>query len=197
MRPLVMDWRDNQTVTDIGDEYMFGPAILVSPVTEQGATSREIYLPPAPAWYDFWTGTQVKGDRHVQAEAPLDRIPLYVKAGSIVPLGPEVEYAEQSPDAPIELRIYRGADGTFDLYNDEGDSYNYEKGAHAVIPIRWDDASATLTLGARTGSYPGMPQRRVFRVVLVGPGHGTGPLVSSIADKEIGYDGTSVSVVMK
>jgi alpha-D-xyloside xylohydrolase len=197
MRPLVMDWRDNQTVTDIGDEYMFGPAILVSPVTEQGATSREIYLPPAPAWYDFWTGTQVKGDRHVQAEAPLDRIPLYVKAGSIVPLGPEVEYAEQSPDAPIELRIYRGADGSFDLYNDEGDSYNYEKGAHAVIPIRWDDASATLTLGARTGSYPGMPQRRAFRVVLVGPGHGTGPLVSSIVDKEIGYDGTSVSVVMK
>jgi len=190
----VMDWRDNQTVRDIGDEYMFGPALLVNPVTEQGATSREVYLPPAPGWYDFWTGAQIKGDQHIEAQAPLDRIPVYVKAGSIVPLGPEIEYAEQSPDAPIELRIYRGGDGAFNLYNDEGDTYDYEKGAYAVIPIAWDDAKSTLTLGARTGSYPGMPAKRTFRVILVGPGHGAGAGVAATVDKEIVYDGKSVSV---
>ena len=128
MRPLVMDWRENQQVRDIGDEYTFGSALLVSPVSQKGATSRPVYLPPAAGWYDFWTGAQLKGDQHVEAQAPLDRIPLYVRAGSILPLGPEVEYAEQSPDAPLELRIYRGADGSFTLYNDQGDTYAYEKG---------------------------------------------------------------------
>jgi alpha-D-xyloside xylohydrolase len=197
MRPLPIDWRENQTVRDIGDEYMFGPAILVNPVTEQGATSREVYLPPAAAWYDFWTGARLTGDQHVQAQAPLDRMPLYVKAGSIVPLGPEVEYAEQSPDGPMELRIYRGADGSFSLYNDAGDTYAYEKGEHAVIPLHWDDGASTLTLGARVGSYPGMPQHRTFRVVLVGEGRGAGPQIAATADREINYDGQSVSVVVK
>ncbi len=197
MRPLVMDWRENQEVRDIGDEYMFGPAFLVSPVTEQGATSRPVYLPPAAAWYDFWTGARLTGDQHIAAPAPLDRIPLYVKAGSILPLGPEVEYAAQSPDAPIELRIYRGADGSFNLYNDEGDTYDYEKGERAVIPMHWDDASSTLTLGAREGSYPGMPQQRTFRVILVAPDHGVGPQVTATADREIAYDGRSVSVTLK
>ena len=194
MRPLVMDWRDNQTVRDIGDEYMFGPAFLVNPVTEQGATSREVYLPPAAGWYDFWTGAKVSGDEHLQAAAPLDRMPLYVRAGSIVPLGPEVEYAEQAPDAAVELRVYRGADGSFDFYNDSGDGYDYEKGARAVIPMRWDDASGTLTLGARAGSYPGMPQQRTFRVVLVGPDHGVGAQVAASADREIEYQGQAISV---
>lgn len=197
MRPLVMDWRDNQEVRDIGDEYLFGPDLLVSPVTQQGATSRSLYLPPAPAWVDFWTGDQLKGDEHIEAQAPLDRIPLYVKAGSILPMGPPEEYAGQSPDAPIELRIYRGADGSFSLYNDEGDTYDYEKGAYAIIPIRWEDASSTLTLGARTGSYPGMPQQRTFRIILVGPGHGTGSQIAATVDREIHYTGQSVSVVLK
>ena len=197
MRPLPMDWRENQTVRDIGDEYMFGPAFLANPVTEQGATSREVYLPPAAFWYDFWTGARVQGDQHVQAAAPLDRMPLYVKAGSIVPLGPEVEYAEQSPDAPIELRIYCGADGNFNLYNDAGDTYAYEKGERAVIPMHWDDGASTLTLGAREGSYPRMAQKRTFRVVLVSEGHGAGAQVAATADREIVYDGKSVSVVLK
>jgi alpha-D-xyloside xylohydrolase len=197
MRPLVMDWRDNQTVRDIGDEFLFGPAILVNPVTEQGATSREVYLPPAAAWYDFWTGAQLRGDQHVQAAAPLERIPLYVKAGSILPLGPEEEYASQSPDGPVELRIYRGADGDFTLYNDAGDSYDYEKGAHAVMPMHWDDAGSTLTLGARVGGYPGMAAKRKFRVVLVGSDHGVGLAVAPTADREIEYDGQRMSVVLR
>ncbi|MGB9147004.1 MAG: TIM-barrel domain-containing protein [Acidobacteriaceae bacterium] len=197
MRPLVMDWRTDQTVWDIGDEYMFGPDLLVNPVTQQGARSRQVYLPPAAAWYDFWTGRRQTGGQRIEAPAPLDRIPLYVKAGSILPLGPVVEYAAQSPDAPIDLRIYRGADGDFNLYNDEGDTYDYEKGEHAIIPIHWDDATATLTLGARMGSYPGMPQRRTFRVILVGQDHGAGAEVSAAADREVKYDGQSVSVVVK
>jgi len=175
---------------------MFGPAFLVSPVTQQGATSRQIYLPQA-MWYDFWTGAQVHGGQRIQADAPLDRMPLYVRAGSILPLGPEVEYAMQSPDAPIELRIYRGADGSFSLYNDEGDNEDYEKGAYSITPLHWDDASSTLTIGARTGSYPGMTPQRTFRVVVVGANHGVGSQVTATADREIQYSGQSVSVVLK
>jgi alpha-D-xyloside xylohydrolase len=197
MRPLVMDWRENQTVRDIGDEFLFGPAILVNPVTEQGATSREVYLPPAAAWYDFWTGAPMRGDQHLQTAAPLERIPLYVRAGSILPLGPDEEYAAQSPDGPIELRIYRGADGDFNLYNDAGDTYDYEQGAHAVIPMHWDDASSTLTLGARSGSYPGMAAKRRFRVVLVGLGHDAGAQAAASGDREIEYDGQTVSVELQ
>jgi alpha-D-xyloside xylohydrolase len=166
-RPLVMDWRDDPKVASIGDQFMFGPAILVNPVAEEGATSRWLYLPPAAAWYDFWSGEKLEGARRIEVQAPLDRIPLYVRAGSILPLGPEVEYAEQRTEDPVELRVYRGGDGSFALYDDQGDTYAYEKGAHAVIPLRWDDKSATLTIGARQGEYPGMRREQAFRVVVV------------------------------
>jgi len=162
-----MDWRNDPKVAGIGDQFMFGPAILVNPVTEEGATSRSLYLPAANAWYDFWSGEKLEGARRIMAEAPLDRIPLYVRAGSILPLGPEVEYAEQRTGEPIELRVYRGSDGTFTLYNDQGDTYAYEKGEHAIIPLRWDDKSATMTIGARQGEYSGMSPEQQFRIVLV------------------------------
>lgn len=197
MRPLVMDWRDDPRVREIGDEFLFGPAILVNPVTEAGATSRSIYLPKAEGWYDFWTGQRMSGGQRIVAQAPLDRIPLYIKAGSILPLGPEVQYAQQSTDEPVELRIYPGADADFNLYEDEGDTYDYEKGQYAIIPLHWDDASATLTIGRRQGKYPSMPQSRKFIVVLVRPGHGAGPQVTAEVDKSIRYDGSSVSCVLK
>jgi alpha-D-xyloside xylohydrolase len=193
MRPLIMDWRTDEKVRDTGDEYMFGPAILVNPVTEEGATTRQVYLPPATGWYDFWTGKKVEGGKMITADAPLDRIPLFVKAGSILPLGSEVEYATQSPDAPITLRVYRGADADFTLYEDEGDSYDYEKGAHATIALHWDEASSSLRLGAREGSYPGMPKTRTFRVIIVGEGKGVGPAVEANVDKEIQYQGDSLT----
>jgi len=166
-RPLIMDWRNDTKVAAIADQFMFGPAILVNPVTEEGATSRSVYLPAASAWYDFWSGDKLAGERRIVAEAPLDRIPLYVRAGAILPLGPEVEYAEQPTDAPMELRVYRGSDGAFSLYDDQGDTYAYEKGAHTVIPLHWDDKSAAMTIGARQGEYPGMQRERTFRVVVV------------------------------
>ncbi len=166
-RPLIMDWRNDPRVVSIGDQFMFGPAILVNPVTEEGATNRSLYLPAASAWYDFWSGEKLSGGRRITAEAPLDRIPLYVRAGSILPLGPDVEYAEQRTDEPIELRVYRGSDGAFTLYDDQGDTYGYEKGERAIILLHWNDKSATMTIGVRQGEYPGMPREQQFRIVLV------------------------------
>jgi alpha-D-xyloside xylohydrolase len=193
-RPLVMDWRTDPKTWNIGDQFMFGPAVLVSPVLKQDATHRTVYLPESPLWYDFWTGASTKGGREVEAEASLDRIPLFVRAGSIVPLGPEIEYADQKPAGPIELRIFRGANGKFDLYEDEGDTYNYEKGAHALIPLRWSETDKTLTIGDRDGRYPGMPKELAFNIVWVSPGHGVGETVVDRPDRVIHYQGEAISV---
>jgi alpha-D-xyloside xylohydrolase len=193
-RPLVMDWRTDPKTWNIGDQFMFGPAILVNPVLKQDATRRTVYLPDSPLWYDFWSGASVKGSREVEAEAPVDRIPLFVRAGAIIPFGPEIEYADQKPAGPLELRIFRGADGQFDLYQDEGDTYNYEKGAHAIIPLRWSETSKTLTIGDRTGEYPGMPKELELHVVWVSPGHGVGGRVESKADKIVSYYGKTISI---
>jgi alpha-D-xyloside xylohydrolase len=135
----------------------------------------------------------MKGSRDVEAEAPLDRIPLFVRAGSIVPLGPEIEYADEKPAGPIELRIFRGADGSFDLYEDEGDNYNYEKGAHALIPVRWSETDKKLTIGDREGQYPGMPKELQFNIVWVSPGHGTGETVEGKPDSVLHYQGKAIS----
>jgi len=193
-RPLVMDWRTDHKVWNIGDEYMFGPAFLVSPVWKEGARKRDVYLPAAAAWYDFWTGEKVPGGQDLEVEVPLEKLPLFVRAGSIVPLGPEIEYAGQEPGGPIEVRIYRGADGAFDLYEDEGDSYRYEQGAYAVVPIRWNEATETVTFGDRVGRFPGMVANRTFRIVLVDAGHGVGEAVSrdEQTDAVVEYSGKSV-----
>lgn len=194
MRPLVMDWRTDPNVWNIGDQFMFGPELMVSPVTRKGATSRSVYLPASPAWYDFWTGMKITGQHRVEASAPIDRIPLYVRAGSILPLGPQVEWAGQKPSDPIELRVYSGADGNFQLYEDAGDTYDYEKGAHSVIPMHWNEALKTLTIGAREGSFPGMVSQRTFRVVFVRPNQGAGDGPTSHPNAEITYAGTTVTV---
>jgi alpha-D-xyloside xylohydrolase len=193
-RPLVMDWRKDQKTWDIGDEFMFGPSILVNPVMKQDATHRPVYLPASPAWYDFWSGARTEGKRDIDADAPLDRIPLYVRAGSILPLGPEIEYADQKPADPIELRIYRGANGAFDLYEDEGDSYNYENGAYTIIPIQWDEAARTLVIEDRKGAFPDMPQTHTFNVVWVSQNHGTGETIETRIDKVIHYNGKRISI---
>jgi alpha-D-xyloside xylohydrolase len=193
MRPLIMDWRTNEKVREIGDQYMFGPAFLVSPITEEGITSRFVCLPPAKGWYDFWTGSKLAGDQRILAPAPLNRIPLYVKAGTILPLGPDLEYATMKSEAPLEIRIYRGGDASFQLYEDEGDNYDYEKGAHSMVPLDWDDSSLTLTIGAREGHYPGMPQTQKFHVVLVKGSLGAAGHADSTG-KDITYNGTATTV---
>jgi len=194
MRPLVMDFLADKRVHNIGDQFMFGPEILVNPVTEPGAVTRHLYLPGAK-WYDFWTGRVLAGGRAVDAPAPLERMPLYVRAGAILPMGPDVQYAAEKPAEPIELRIYRGADGSFTLYEDENDNYNYEKGAYAIIPMSWDDARQTLTIGDRKGNFPGMLATRTFRVVFAGEGRGTGVEPAAKADKTVEYSGRSITVV--
>ena len=193
MRPLVMDWRTDVRAQNTGDEYMFGPSILVNPVYIQGAASRSVYLPKA-TWYDFWTGEKLAGEHTIQAAAPLEKLPLYVRAGSILPLGPTMEWATEKPEDPIEVRIYPGADGDFTLYEDENDNYNYEKGAHSTIAMHWDDAAHMLTIGAREGSFPGMLAQRTFRVVLVAPNHGTGIATSATEEKVVHYTGEKISV---
>ena len=135
------------------------------------------------------------GAFEIDADAPLDRIPLYVRAGSIIPLGPDIEYASEKPAGPIELRIYKGADATFDLYQDAGDSYDYEKGAHAVIPLRWSESTKTLTIGDRKGEYAGMPASIPIRIVWVSAGHGASAALVVNPDKIVEYTGKAISVV--
>jgi alpha-D-xyloside xylohydrolase len=192
-RPLVMDWRLDPKVREIGDQFMFGPAILVNPVMKEKVVQRSLYL-PAATWYDFWTGESIKGGKDIQAAAPLDRMPLYIRAGSILPMGPEIEYADEKPAGPIELRVYTGDDGKFELYSDEGDNYGYEKGAYSVIPITWSDSGKTLTLGNRTGSYPKMPAQVEFKIVWVGPNHGAGETVVNKPDAAVTYVGSTIAV---
>lgn len=193
MRPLAMDFRTDQRALNIGDQFMYGPAILVSPVTEPAATERRMYLPKA-RWYDFWTGASQEGGVAINAAAPLDRIPLYVRAGAIVPVGPEIEWAAEKPADPIELRVFRGANGAFTLYEDENDTYDYEKGVYATIPIEWNEAKQTLTIGERKGSFPGMLAKRTFQIVFVKEGHGVGGASTQQADKTVSYTGALVTV---
>jgi alpha-D-xyloside xylohydrolase len=190
-----MDFRSDVRAQNTWDQFMYGPAFLVNPVTEPAATSRQVYLPNADAkWYDFWSGASAQGAREISTEAPLDRLPLYVRAGSIVPLGPDVEWSTEKPADPIELRVYRGADGEFTLYEDENDNYNYEKGVHATIPFRWDDAKQMLTIGDRQGQFPGMLASRTVRVVFVGENHGVGIAPSDTPDKVVRYFGKQITV---
>ena len=196
-RPLVMDWRTDPRTWNLGDQFMFGPALLVNPVLKAGAEKRSVYLPAAAAWYDFWTGKSLSGSQDIDAEAPLDRMPLFVRAGSILPMGPEIEYAAQDPAGPVEIRVYRGADGKFDLYEDAGDGYDYQKGQHSIIPIRWDDRNAVLTIGAREGTFPGVVEHRAFHVVLVTTGHGVGEAVTSAANAELAYNGKEIRATIR
>jgi alpha-D-xyloside xylohydrolase len=193
MRPLIMDFRTDARAIDIGDQFMYGPAFLVNPITQPAAASRRLYLPEAK-WYDFWSGEVLTGPKTIDAAAPIDRIPLYVRAGSIVPMGPEMEWSTQKPEDPIELRIYRGADGQFTLYEDENDNYNYEKGTYATIPLSWNDATQTLTIGERKGQFPGMLQERTFHIVFAGEHHGAGISAEENADKLVHYTGQQVTV---
>jgi alpha-D-xyloside xylohydrolase len=195
MRHLVFDYQNDSKVFNIKDQFMYGPALMINPVTSAGATSRSVYL-PAGTWYDFWTGSTTAGGTTANASAPLSHIPIFVKAGSIVPMGPSIQYATESID-PLEIRIYKGQNGSFVLYEDEGDTYNYESGKYSQIPFTWDDGAKTLTIGTRAGSYTGMPEKRTFNVVFVGESHGAGVEVTATADQSVPYDGAQVVVNAK
>lgn len=197
MRPLVMDFASDPGVLNIGNQYMFGPAIMANPVTTPGATSRSVYLPAGNDWYDFWTGNKKSGGQRIDAAAPIAILPLFVRGGSILPMGPLIQYTGEKPADPLELRVYRGADANFTLYEDEGDGYQYEKGVHAEVPFAWNEAADTLTMGKRVGGFPGMLDHRTFRVVFVGEGHGAGTEETENADQTVQYSGTAVVVKPK
>jgi alpha-D-xyloside xylohydrolase len=198
MRPLVMDFRADPKAQMVSDEFMYGPAFLVAPVTVPGRTSptRPVYLPAGTDWINFWTGEKFTGGQTVEAPAPLDQIPLYVRAGSIIPFGPEVQYADEKPADPIELRIYPGADGQFTLYEDEDDNYDYEKGVYATLPFTWSDHNQTLLVAARHGRFPGMLDKRTFQAVRVSTGHGTGMGPTDHPDVNVSYSGQPATALL-
>lgn len=154
----------------------------------------EVYLPGGPIWYDFWTGERTAGGVTVHTPAPIDIMPLFVKGGSIVPLGPVMQYAAERPPDTVELRVYRGKNGEFTLYEDENEGYGYERGVHATIPMRWDEQTQTLTLGSRHGSFPGMLKARNFEIVFVEKGHGTGVDPTPAPDRVVRYTGEELRV---
>jgi len=194
MRGLSMDFLQDPAARDVRDEYLFGKAFLVAPVYQFKARSRPVYLPAGADWYDFHTGERQAGGQKVDAAAPLERMPLYVRAGSIVPVGPEIQYTGEKPGADITLLVFTGADGSFDLYEDDGVSYGYEKGEFARIPMRFDSASGKLTIGARTGSFPGMTEERTFKVRWIKPGAKAPSDLDAAVDATVSYKGAELTV---
>ena len=194
MRPLVMDFREDTEALAIGDQFLFGPSLLVNPVTAPGVTSRSVYLPRGADWYDFWTGALHMGGRRIDAPAPYESLPLYVRAGSILPMGPELQYTVEKPADPMTLWVYTGTDAAFELYEDDGVSYGYEKGAFATIPFRWDQASGTLSIGERAGSFPGMLAAREIKVVFVSKAAPVGHSAAPTSVRSVRYEGQPVVV---
>ncbi len=216
MRALVMDFAPDKQALDINDEFMFGSSLLVNPVTQpmysktevkagdsvkvedfSTVKSKAVYLPKGNDWYDFWTGEKFNGGQTLKKEVPIDIIPLYVKAGTILPVGPKVQYATEKKWDNLEIRIYEGANGEFTLYEDENDNYNYEKGAYSTIQFSWNDKKKTLTIADRKGSFPGMINDRRFNIVFVGKNKGTGNEAIEKFDKMVNYSGKNMVIGKK
>ena len=205
MRPLVMDFANDVKARRLNDEYMFGHALLVKPITDPMYTWKDdqkrgheiypdirqakapvsVYLPTS-IWYDFFTGERYEGGRTILRPTPITDMPVYVRAGSIIPFGPDVQYSDEKNWQELEIRVYPGADDTFTLYEDEGDGYNYERGAFTEIPFTWDDSTRTLTIGPRKGSYKGMLRERRFTIIVAGH--------TSSQPQTVSYSGEAISI---
>ena len=196
MRPLVMDFKDDNTAINQAYEYMFGQSFLVAPITEAGVKEWPVYLPKTATWYDFWTGKKHNGGQTVLTAAPLEQIPMYVRQGSILPMGKFMQYTSQKSADTLEVRIYTGANGTFDLYEDEGDNYSYEKGNHSVISFSWDEKKNVLTIGSQKGSFSGSLKKRVFNVLVVSESNGAG-IAGAKNTKSVIYKGKAIKVKLK
>ena len=198
MRALVMDFNGDDNVLDIKDQWMFGPALMACPVGKYEQYSRNVYLPKQKGWYDFYTGKYYAGGQTIVADAPFEKIPVFVPEGAILPVGPEMEWSDQKKPELIDLYVYAGKDGSYTLYEDEGTNYNYEKGKYATIDIKYNDAQKTVTIGARKGSFDGMLQKRRFNVVLVNPTNNQGvSLDKAPKGKKVSYAGKQVVVKLK
>ena len=194
MRALVMDFNGDRRVEDIGNQWMLGPALMACPVGYYKARNRSVYFPKQTGWYDLYSGEHIDGGQRLVVDAPYERIPVFVREGAIIPFGPEMEWSDEKPAELINLYIYSGSNGEFQLYEDEGTNYNYEQGKFATIQINYDDATRTVSFGKRQGSFPGMLQKRRFCVVLI-TGDKHQPLnLENPEGVVVAYDGKPVSV---
>lgn len=197
IRGLAMDFPQDRETYALNDQYLWGPALLVNPVTEKGAIQRSVYLPKGADWYDLYQGTSFKGGQTIQADAPYERIPVFVRSGSILPIGKELQYTGEHPQHELTLYVYDGADASFELYEDEGDNYNYEKGQYGTIAFTYEQANGTLTIGERVGKFAGMLKNRVFHVVLVSDQNQVGIDSPQGNRKTVRYRGKATSIVLK
>ena len=198
MRGLVMDFNGDEKVLDIKDQWMFGSALMACPVGEYQKYSREVYLPKQKGWYDFYTGAYHAGGQTIVADAPYDKIPVFIPEGAILPIGPEMQWSDEKKPELIDLYVYAGKDGSYTLYEDEGTNYNYEKGKYAVIDFKYDDARKQVTIGARKGSFDGMLQKRRFNIILVDQKKQQGVnLAKSPKGKVVKYAGRAMTVKLK
>ena len=198
MRGLVMDFNGDEKVLDIKDQWMFGSALMACPVGEYQKYSREVYLPKQKGWYDFYTGAYHAGGQTIVADAPFDKIPVFIPEGAILPIGPEMQWSDEKKPELIDLYVYAGKDGSYTLYEDEGTNYNYEKGKYAVIDFKYDDARKQVTIGARKGSFDGMLQKRRFNIILVDQKKQQGVnLAKSPKGKVVKYAGQAMTVKLK
>ncbi|MDR0811355.1 MAG: DUF5110 domain-containing protein [Paludibacter sp.] len=220
LRALFMDFAQDTVTHNISDEYMFGKSFLVAPVTEpfyvtsnekkwrnpqedfSQTQTRNVYLPTTPLltgegqgvrWYDFWTGETFSGGQTIEKETPIDIMPLYIRAGSIIPFAPVMQYATERRWDNLEIRIYAGADGEFTLYEDENENYNYERSAFSTIKFVWNNSEKMLTIGSTQGSFSGMLKNRKFNIVIVDKGKGAG-IEESKADKTANYSGKEIKI---
>ncbi len=198
MRGLVMDFNGDEKVLDIKDQWMFGSALMACPEGEYQKYSREVYLPKQKGWYDFYTGAYHAGGQTIVADAPYDKIPVFIPEGAILPIGPEMQWSDEKKPELIDLYVYAGKDGSYTLYEDEGTNYNYEKGKYAVIDFKYDDARKQVTIGARKGSFDGMLQKRRFNIILVDQKKQQGVnLAKSPKGKVVKYAGQAMTVKLK
>ena len=194
MRGLAMDFTGDQEVYNIGDQYMYGPAFMVCPVHSYKAREREVYFPTGNAWFDFYTGKVQEGGKKVTVEAPYERMPLFVKSGSIIPIGPEIEYTSQKPADPLTLFVYTGYDGSFTVYEDQGSTYDYEKGQYSIIPVTYSESEKTLKIGSRQGEFPDMLKQRTFHIVWVSQDKPVGFDPQRKPDATVAYNGNEVVI---
>jgi alpha-D-xyloside xylohydrolase len=197
MRALVMDFGNDKKVLNIADQFMFGPSILVSPVSDYKARKRSVYLPEGCGWYSLKDGTYLKGGQLIEAAAPYSDMPLYVKEGSILLCGPAIEYTTQKPADTIRAFVYTGSDGSFTLYEDENINYNYENGKYALIPFRYNEKEKTLTIEARSGEFEGMLRERVLEIVWISKENPSGLDFEKVPAEIVKYSGTQQTVRMK
>ncbi len=194
MRALIIDFNGDSNVNNVSDQYMFGPSLMVAPVYEYKARQREVYFPVANGWYDVYSGKYTKGGQKLKVDAPYERIPLFVKEGSILPFGPEIQYTGEKQADEITLYVYTGKDAEFTLYEDEGVNYNYEKGAYSTIPIKYNEQSQKLIVGEASGSFEGMLKKRTFHIVWIDKQKPVAYDLNRKPDTTISYEGKALEV---